>query len=221
MSTTHSTAAGSPSLSTTHSTAAGSPSLSTSHSTAAGSSSLPTSHSTATGSPSLSTTHSTATGSPSLSTTHSTATGSPSLSTTHSTATGSPSLSTSHSTATGSPSLSTSHSASVSLYHDSSVSITPLITGDGTSCLPSSSTSQASTINQSDAVKQTIPVSDCQLYHTDRLIIVEKPEEWNDAVLIMEIEDTLDLRETAEFTLQSHSTGTVLLFTKCYSEPGI
>ena len=58
-----------------------------------------------------------------------------------------------------------------------------------------------------------------QLYHNDRLMIDSMPSEWNDEVLRMAIEDTLDISDE-DYKVESLDNGYLLVLSKHYTEQG-
>ena len=58
-----------------------------------------------------------------------------------------------------------------------------------------------------------------QLYYNDRLMVVSMPSDWNDTVLEMEIEDTLDISDE-DYKVKSLDNGHLLVLSRHYTEQG-
>ena len=80
----------------------------------------------------------------------------------------------------------------------------------------------ASSNHIENQVEETQPQSQArsELYYLDRLMIVDMPSNWNNEVLKMELEDTLNLDE-GTYTLQSYSAGHLLVFSMPYNDQGM
>ena len=61
--------------------------------------------------------------------------------------------------------------------------------------------------------------SQLDMYYDDRLMVVSMPSDWNDTVLGMEIEDTLDISDE-DYKVKSLDNGHLLVLSKHYTEQG-